>query len=145
MVAGIWASGNDVFAVGAFLSGTPSILHWDGSSWTHGLPVVGHDVELYGVGGSSADDVFAVGTNGTILHRNGDAWELVPSGTTADLRGVWAAAAHSAFAVRLCQNQRLVHKTRESVQDRLRSLHPTSHDRFRGFEAPATAKNAPRQ
>jgi len=104
-VAGIWASEDDVFAVGASPGGTPFALHWDGAVWAYDLVRLGDAEKLYGVGGSSADDVFAVGMNGIILHRNqtagvlGSLWDTLPSGTTADLRAVWAASEHDAFAV----------------------------------------------
>ena len=36
---------------------------------------------LYGVWGSGPKDVFAVGSNGTILHYDGRAWKPLTSGT----------------------------------------------------------------
>ena len=35
--------------------------------------------------GSSGGDVFAVGSDGTILHYDGTAWSAMGSGTTNDL------------------------------------------------------------
>ena len=54
---------------------------------------------LYGVWGSSATDVFAVGDSGTILHYDGSAWSAMSSGTTNDLAGVWGSSATDVFAV----------------------------------------------
>ena len=42
-------------------------------------------MQLDGVWGSSATDVFAVGDSGTILHYNGSAWSAMSSGTTNEL------------------------------------------------------------
>jgi hypothetical protein len=45
------------------------IFHYNGSSWSlMSLPATTGPVGLYGVWGSSATDVFAVGDGGTILH-----------------------------------------------------------------------------
>jgi len=54
---------------------------------------------LWGVWGSSASDVFAVGSGGTILHYNGSAWNGMTTGTTSGLRGVWGSSASDVFAV----------------------------------------------
>ena len=44
---------------------------------------------LTAVWGSSATDVWAVGSGGTILHNDGSGWEAVSSGTTDTLYAVW--------------------------------------------------------
>jgi uncharacterized repeat protein (TIGR01451 family) len=54
---------------------------------------------LYGVWGSSGGDVFAVGSDGTIVHYDGAAWSAMDSGTTESLRGVWGSASTDVFAV----------------------------------------------
>ncbi len=55
---------------------------------------------LYGVWGSSASDVWAVGWNGTILHFNGTAWSSVsPTPTHNALRAVWGTAPNDIWAV----------------------------------------------
>ncbi|MGD0856304.1 MAG: choice-of-anchor U domain-containing protein [Dehalococcoidia bacterium] len=54
---------------------------------------------LYSVWGSSGGDVFAVGTNGTVLHYNGSTWTAMTSGTTQTLRGVWGSSGSDVFAV----------------------------------------------
>ena len=43
---------------------------------------------LYAVWGASAADVYAVGTNGTILRYNGTSWLPMTSGTTRHLYGI---------------------------------------------------------
>ena len=54
---------------------------------------------LYGVWGSSANDVFAVGAAGIVLHYTGSAWNTMECGTTADLRGVWGTTGSDVLAV----------------------------------------------
>jgi len=55
--------------------------------------------DLYAVFGTSASNVWAVGSNGTILRYDGSAWAAQTSPTTAELRGVWGASAAAAWAV----------------------------------------------
>ncbi len=50
----------------------------DGWGWQNPLPQ-GND--LRGISGRSSDDIFAVGTAGTILHYNGKSWIMSPSST----------------------------------------------------------------
>ena len=54
---------------------------------------------LHGVWGSSGTNVFAVGTNGTILHYNGSTWLAMSSGSTDTLRSVWGSSGTNVFAV----------------------------------------------
>lgn len=53
---------------------------------------------LYGVWGSSASDVFAVGEGGTIIHYDGTSWSQMPGATTQKLYGVWGSAGDDVFA-----------------------------------------------
>jgi len=50
--------------------------------------------------GSSATDIYAVGSNGSVLHNTGgnSAWTSQTSGTAATLRGVWADAAGTGYS-----------------------------------------------
>ena len=101
---GVWGnSPSDVFAVGD--DGT--VLHYDGNdvdngTWTAMTSNTQRD--LWGVWGSAsvgtggkADDVFAVGNGGTILHYDGNdvdngTWTAMTSGTTRALRAVWGSS-----------------------------------------------------
>jgi hypothetical protein len=51
------------------------------------------------VWGSSGNDVFSVGYDGTILHYDGAAWSPMSSGTGYALRGVWGSSGRDVFAV----------------------------------------------
>ena len=54
---------------------------------------------IAGIWGASANNVFAVGDGGTILHYDGSAWSAMTSGTTHYLGGIWGASANDVFAV----------------------------------------------
>jgi len=54
---------------------------------------------LNDVWGSSANDIFAVGSGGTILHYNGSNWSAMTSGTIQGLNAVWGSSANDIFAV----------------------------------------------
>jgi hypothetical protein len=87
-LGGIWgATATDIWAVG----GRGTVLHFDGNAWTDQTPGQTNE-DLYAVHGSSASDVWAVGIHGAALHWDGMSWSSPPSGTTADLVGVFAAA-----------------------------------------------------
>ena len=55
-------------------------------NWCQRNPLQGSS--LHGVWGSGANDVWAVGFDGTILHWDGSAWKSVESDTRASLQGV---------------------------------------------------------
>lgn len=49
--------------------------------------------------GFSDADIFVVGNEGTVLHYDGDTWELQPTPTSEALWGVWGAAPDDMWAV----------------------------------------------
>ncbi len=51
--------------------------------------------DLHGVWGFNDEDVYAVGSNGTILHYDGAVWTQMESGTSTDLAGVWGCAPYN--------------------------------------------------
>jgi len=54
---------------------------------------------LNAVWGSGSSDVWAVGSNGTILRWNGSQWSSASSGATYSLSGVWGSGANDVWAV----------------------------------------------
>jgi len=102
---------SNAWAVGyASFPETAQILHWDGKVWKQ-MPVpslgslIGTNYPLNGIGGTSASDLWAVGSDtsggGLILHYNGTKWSRVPSpnpGVTY-LNAVYATSATNAWAV----------------------------------------------
>jgi hypothetical protein len=91
----IWSAGGaDVWAMLQRPSDSPlgygsTIAHWDGASWTtfeSPTRVIFDDVF-----GLSNTDVWTCGRDGVLFHYDG-AWTQIPSGTTADLLGLWGDA-----------------------------------------------------
>ena len=58
-----------------------------------------HDYTINDIWGSSANDIFAVGDYGTILHYDGLSWEPMESSTRRSLRGIWGTSGTNIFAV----------------------------------------------
>ncbi len=78
-----WAVGGDPSAP----SDAAAAWYFDGGTWAEvALPEdAAAKFALYKVWGSAADDVWAVGAGGIILHHDGAAWGSVPSLTTVPL------------------------------------------------------------
>lgn len=78
----IWSSSDhDVWAASASetVNGAPTpptMLHWDGSSWTPSSQNL--TVGVNDLGGTAANDVWAVGLAGKRLHFNGTTWIAMP-------------------------------------------------------------------
>lgn len=66
-----------------------------GLCWENPFPV-GND--LYGVGGTGANDVWVVGNLGTAMHYDGNKWAGTLPGGPQDLRGVWSASPNDVWA-----------------------------------------------
>ncbi|MCL6635151.1 MAG: DUF4430 domain-containing protein, partial [Peptococcaceae bacterium] len=69
----------NVYAAGSFL-GAGKLLHFDGRRWSK--IDTGAAVNLYAVWGTSRDNVFACGENGTVVRFDGSGWTTVTSGLT---------------------------------------------------------------
>lgn len=94
--AGTGAPDAGVDGGGPFVFSAVAGCSKDGWCWSTPAP---QGNSLYSVFGSGPSDVWAVGEYGTIVHYDGAAWTLVPSGETRILRGVWAPRARDAWAV----------------------------------------------
>lgn len=77
------------------LTEEPRVCNRDRFCWHNPLPQ-GNDLKA--IWGSSANDVWAVGSVGTVLHFDGKSWRLVDSGTNADLTAIWGRAANNVWA-----------------------------------------------
>jgi hypothetical protein len=66
--------------------------------WVLESPLPGGN-SVSSVWGSSPSDVFAVGTDGTILHYDGSTWSAMVSGTANDLYSIWGSSHSDIFAV----------------------------------------------
>ncbi|MBN2571859.1 MAG: hypothetical protein JXA68_06995 [Ignavibacteriales bacterium] len=100
-LAGIYGfNENNIWAVGSNLILTQFyalIAHYDGSTWKT-VYIDKTSKTLMGVWGSSPNDIFAVGFEGTILHYDGVSWTKMESNTTANLVDVWGFAPNDVYA-----------------------------------------------
>lgn len=77
------------------LKGT--IYRRDGGNWSSMKS--GTTEWLLGIWGTSADDIFIVGSNGLVLHGDGSGWSAMSSGIVAELDGVWGSSGTDVFVV----------------------------------------------
>jgi hypothetical protein len=61
-------------------------------------PYITDVYRIYGVWGSSWDDVFAVGTDGVIIHYNGSSWSAMSSGGAVSLFDVRGSSGNDVYA-----------------------------------------------
>ena len=67
-----------------------------GWEWQNPLP---QGNRLFSLWGSASNDVFAVGTAGTIIHFNGTSWNQMSFDTDQYIYDVWGSSANDVFAV----------------------------------------------
>ena len=68
----------------------------EASDWKRENP--GSDANLYAVWGTAADNVFAVGGGGLIVHYDGSRWSSMVSGITSDLYAVYGRSSDDVYA-----------------------------------------------
>lgn len=83
-------SSNDIW----ISSGLP--VHGDGKNWTqydlYSMGILGpNDGYLTKVWGANSNDIYFVGTKGTIAHYSNGSWQKIESGTTLDIHDIWGA------------------------------------------------------
>ena len=98
---------DDVWVVG----GTPGggteepndlVLHYDGTSWTEvSLPGEPRGTALYKVWGTSSENLYVVGEDATLWHKQGETWtlETPPDGVSTTLFTVHGCDAERVYAV----------------------------------------------
>jgi len=86
-----------VFAVLAtVIAASPSLSR--GVSLTWKTMNSGTTENLFAVWGTSHNDVYAVGSSGTILHYDGSNWSPMSTPTSASLEAVWGTASNNVYA-----------------------------------------------
>ena len=68
-----------------------SVYRFDQGVWTE-LPPTASPQDLHGVWASGPNDIFASGSNGTVMHYDGTSWTKLTTGTTAPLHTVWGSS-----------------------------------------------------
>lgn len=95
---GLAGTGN-VWTVGGTFS-SQSVLRLNESSWTSvATPLETKMNPLFGIFGTDASNIWAVGDKGTILHWDGTSWLSQTSQTTRHLKSVWASSTANIWAV----------------------------------------------
>ncbi|MBI3004053.1 MAG: glucosyl transferase [Ignavibacteriales bacterium] len=70
-----------------------SYSHWNGQSWTTAY-VAERSGGAEKLWGTSASNLYLVGTNGSISLYNGNVWQKLTSGTTLDVQDIWGSTAN---------------------------------------------------
>jgi hypothetical protein len=93
------SSARDVWVVGSVDNGDGTRKavagRFDGTAWSQ-VPIGSYT--LNSVFSLAANDAWAVGQSGTVLHWDGASWTAMESGTRNDLRRVWATSAGDVWA-----------------------------------------------
>ena len=92
MVEDLWGTS----AANVFAAAGPSVLHYDGTSWTRMTQGPFNNMDVWG---TSASDVYAVGDAGRVLHYDGTVWSQMSIGLSGLLASVWGASPRDIFAV----------------------------------------------
>jgi hypothetical protein len=92
---GVWTSDTKIIAVGNQSTMGGIIATKEAAAWNTQLVST---MYLSSVWGRADDDVYAVGTSGTIMHYDGSTWTAMASGAMSDLEAVGGTQANT-FAV----------------------------------------------
>ncbi len=82
--------------------GYAPLRHFDGVTWSSTIHEVGY-FKL--VGGSAANDVWAAGGDGTVIHYNGGQWQSQPA-VGGDIAAFWVAGHNDLY---ILQSHKLLH------------------------------------
>lgn len=88
---------NPIYAVFAFNAddiwfGIGNLIHWDGTRYFPiGISSVFQSL-VNKIWGSSSENLYIVGNNGTIVHYNGVLWQRIESGTDLNIGDIWGIA-----------------------------------------------------
>lgn len=73
------------------------LFRFNGGTWSANAAPV--NTTYYGIWGTSADDIFAVGAGGVIVHYNGTRWTEMDTPTDEYLMDVWGLSSDDVYAV----------------------------------------------
>jgi hypothetical protein len=89
-----WGTEDRIFA-----AGDGGLFVYDGDDWGKLAIETDTQVHIYDMYGTSENDVFGVGSDGTVIHFDGATWQVMDSGAEKTLVGVWASAPDDVYAV----------------------------------------------
>ncbi|MDF2692487.1 MAG: Type fimbrial biosis protein PilY1 [Labilithrix sp.] len=78
---------------------TTEVVSCDSVSWCAVPTNVSPFFALTAIWGSSKDDVWAVGSGGTIIHYDGKSWTNTPTGVQNTFYGIWGSGPNDVWAV----------------------------------------------
>lgn len=87
------------YVAGGNPGGTGTVLRYDGTTWQRDVSGSGAPNTFYGIAGSAANDVWAVGEAGTVWQYDGTSWQPKSSGLTTTLNGIAAVDTQNVWAV----------------------------------------------
>ncbi|HEY4184167.1 MAG TPA: hypothetical protein VGP07_03820 [Polyangia bacterium] len=90
----LWMNEGELWAVGD----DAAAIHWASGTWLATQPPA-VTADLTAVSALGANAAWAVGAAGTMLSWDGTSWSQVPSGSTADYRGLWTNQDSNVWAV----------------------------------------------
>lgn len=94
---------DDIYVVGQYDTYENLIFHsvpGDSLTWELvDISSLGIEMHCTDVWGSSGDDVFITGEDGEIIHWDGAQWELMDSGVTECIYGIWGSGSKDVFAI----------------------------------------------
>ncbi len=66
--------------------------HWDGTRWRFFGSSAGYPggFHITAIGGTSSQDLYFGGDDGNLRHFDGATWQVIPTGTTAQIQDIWA-------------------------------------------------------
>jgi hypothetical protein len=96
----LWGSAPDaVWAAGRTTLQAPVIDFYDGSQWSEVYRGMGQTRPIKGLHGTTAEDVWFVGSDGLVLHWDGISYRNLPAPTRQELNGVVVASDVSVWVV----------------------------------------------
>jgi hypothetical protein len=91
----VWATGPSQVLVANY----HGLSEWGGAAWTDIDPPNWTGDPLVGVFGFSTDDLWVVGYNGIVMHKQGGGWTVRLSGVNTEVRDVWGALSSDVWIV----------------------------------------------
>ncbi len=96
-----WDSITDIWGPSpqsVYFAAQEGVWRWDGTSMTRLFHWGPQRINHGAMAGSGPDNLFTVGTHGSITHHDGSSWTVMESGVSSLLTGVWTSGPENAYA-----------------------------------------------